>query len=192
MRAALALIEERGPKGFTLREAARLAGVSHAAPYRHFADREALLAAIAEEGFLRMRQEMLASMETAGEDPGQRFYAQGAAYVRFAVAHPGYFRVMFGAEVRDHAAYPSLAQASSSAFALLVGGVSELQCSGMMPGRDPRLGALSPWALVHGLASLIIDGQLVMNGMDAIPLEELIAITLAPTEPSLAEPRRAR
>ena len=93
--ASLALIAEEGFSALTLREVARRAGVTHAAPYRHFADKEALLAAVAEEGFRAMASDMRERMDKE-TSPTERLLACGVAYVLFAVRHPSHFRVMFG------------------------------------------------------------------------------------------------
>ena len=99
---------EKGPKGFTLTEAARRAGVSAAAPYRHFADKAELLATVAEQGFRDLHAEMAAVADTT-PDPKGRVIELGGAYVRWAVAHPDHYRVMFGAEIykADHPTSPS-------------------------------------------------------------------------------------
>src|SRR3954471_12975444 len=95
---ALKMVKEAGPGALSLRELARRAGVSHAAPYRHFASREALIGALAVEGFRGLGAEMQAC---AGDerDPMRRFRALGVAYVRYAVAHPGHFKVMFSSDL---------------------------------------------------------------------------------------------
>src|SRR5215472_4554343 len=101
--AALSLVAEKGPKGFTLTEAARRAGVSAAAPYRHFTDKAELLATVAEQGFRDLHADLVAAGKGAPE-PKARVIDLGRAYVRWAVAHPDHYRVMFGAEISkgDH------------------------------------------------------------------------------------------
>src|SRR2546423_1968360 len=100
IEAALSLVEERGSPEFTLREGARGVGVTHAAPQRHFEDRAALVAAVAEQGFhgLRAHVERVA-VTSHRRDPAERLHALGVAYVQFAVANPAHFRVMFSAEL---------------------------------------------------------------------------------------------
>src|ERR1700756_3450685 len=112
--AALSLVAEKGPKGFTLTEAARRAGVSAAAPYRHFADKAELLAAVAEQGFGDLHADLVAAVDVAS-DPRARVIELGRAYVRWAVAHPDHYQVMFGAEI-DKTAHPSLGAAAMRAF----------------------------------------------------------------------------
>jgi AcrR family transcriptional regulator len=156
--ASLALITEEGFGALSLREVARRAGVTHAAPYRHFADKEALLAAVAEQGFRTMAARMKERMdrETALE---ARLLACGVAYVLFAVEHPAHFRVMFG----PHLTRPldsSTTEGEDSAFGLLMGSLQALHRAGLTGGGEPPVLALSCWSLVHGLAALLVDRQL--------------------------------
>lgn len=157
--AAVALIARKGPQGFSLREVARRARVSEAAPYWHFADREALLAAVAERGFEEMAQGMM-EIWSQEADPAERFRALGIGYVRFALAQPSYLRVMFGSEVPDKAEHPALKAAGERTFALLVQAITECQAAGQVRGGDPEAFAVAAWSSVHGLAALLIDGKL--------------------------------
>jgi AcrR family transcriptional regulator len=157
--AALPLVEKEGPEALTLRAAARLAGVSQAAPYRHFADKRALLAAVAEEGFRAMTNEMRGAIVPYPDDPLRRFRALGLSYVSFAASHPSHFRVMFGREIADKSASPSLSEAAAETFSLLVEAITECQRAGLVRPGDPRELALSAWSAVHGLSALLIDEQ---------------------------------
>jgi len=170
--AAVALIARKGPQGFSLREVARRARVSEAAPYWHFADREALLAAVAERGFEEMAKGMMEiwSRET---EPEERFRALGIGYVRFALAHPSYLRVMFGSEVPDKAEHPALAAAGDRTFTLLVQAIEECQAAGRVGGGDPRELAVAAWSIVHGLAALLVDGKLKAHAATAPDAERL-------------------
>jgi AcrR family transcriptional regulator len=175
--AALSLVAERGPKGFTLTEAARRAGVSAAAPYRHFADKAHLLATVAEQGFLELHTALTAAAEAA-IDPTARLIGIGRAYVRWAVAHPDHYRVMFGADT-DKSAHPSLAVAAGQAFDNLLDAITRCQEAGMMGGQTPPLRIAGPlWSLVHGVASLAIDGELRNVGIDQDP-EDMVAYALS-------------
>lgn len=157
--AGVALIARKGPQGFSLREVARRARVSEAAPYWHFADREALLAAVAERGFLEMAKGMM-EIWSREDEPAERFRALGIGYVRFALAHPSYLRVMFGSEVPDKAAHPGLKEAGERTFALLVQAITECQAAGQVRSGPPEELAVAAWSIVHGLAALLIDGKL--------------------------------
>ena len=159
LNAAAALIAERGPQGFSLREVARRARVSEAAPYWHFSSKEAVLAAVAEQGFVELARAM-AEATTRVKDPRRQFQEMGVAYVRFALTHPSHLRIMFGPEIRDKAAHPSLHTASERAFDMLRAAIVQGQRAGRIRAGDPMDLAVSAWALVHGLSALIIDDQL--------------------------------
>jgi AcrR family transcriptional regulator len=131
LRAAGELLEKHGIESLSLREAARRAGVSHNAPYRHFPDRESLLAALAAEGFELLERELAA--RPAAE--------LGLAYVEFALAGPQRFRLMFGGQ-----------RAQAAAGYLNLRGFAGL-------GDDAPLAAAAAWSLVHGLAHLILEGH---------------------------------
>lgn len=170
--AALALVAEKGPKGFTLSEAARRAGVSLAAPYRHFADKADLLASVAEQGFLELHQALGVTADGIS-DPRERLIAMGRGYVGWAVAHPDYYQVMFGAETKTKSDYPGLLAAGAQAFGNLLDAVSRCLAAGVMRGDDPLQAAGPLWAMVHGIASLAIDGDLDHVGVDERP-EDLV------------------
>ena len=156
--AALELIEKEGPASLSLREVARRAGVSTAAPYRHFPSREALLAAVAEEGFRLLGEDLERAIAAHRDNPGRRLGECGIAYVRFAAAHPSRYHVMFSPELAERSAHPSLEAAEKDTRRLLLGAVREVQEAGWMGSRDPGELALSAWSSVHGLASLITSG----------------------------------
>lgn len=154
--AGLALLADSGPSGLSLRGVARKAGVSPAAPYHHFANKSELLAAIGAEGFELLEEELREARATAGCELGEDLSACGSAYVRFALAHPAHFRVMFRAE--DGPKHPLVEAASAPVFQLLVDGVSACQAAGEGPAIDPRALSLLCWSTVHGIAMLLLDG----------------------------------
>jgi AcrR family transcriptional regulator len=174
IEASLALIAEEGFAALTLREVARRAGVTHAAPYRHFADKEALLAAVAEEGFRTMAAQMRERMDRE-TGPTQRLSACGVAYVLFAIQHPAHFRVMFGPHFTRRVDHETLAREGGNAFGLLVQSIIEGQKAGELREGEPMPLALMSWSLVHGLASLLVDGQL-QNMTAEGPTAEQLAV----------------
>lgn len=174
--AALSLVAEKGPKGFTLTEAARRAGVSAAAPYRHFADKAELLAAVAEQGFHELHADLAAAADRVS-DPKERVVELGRAYVRWAIGHPDHYQVMFGAESLK-AEQPSMAMAGEQAFGDLLDAITKCQEAGIVADRDPREVAAPLWSLVHGIASLAIGGQLGAVGI-VQPPDKLIAGVVA-------------
>jgi AcrR family transcriptional regulator len=170
VEAAFELVKEHGPAGITLREAARRAGVTHAAPYRHFADKEALLAALAEDGFVRLRADIEQAL--VGVSAEDALEVIGVHYVRFARNHSSQFRVMFGAEMGDKRRYPSLTQADQAVFDLLCGAIRGAQQAGVMAeGNAARLGMVH-WSMLHGVAALVVDGQMERAGVREEHLDE--------------------
>ena len=168
IQAGLKLLSEGGVAALSLRAAAKLAGVSNAAPYRHFKDKGALIAAIAEEGFRMLTAEMRREMDAAGPDFFARFRASAWGYVSFARAHPGYFRTMFGGVVHEDCASlsPTLDAAGQETYAVLRDHVAEGIRRGHLRKGDPDDLSLAAWSTVHGLSQLFIDGQLTQGVPD--------------------------
>jgi AcrR family transcriptional regulator len=170
--AGLELIEREGTPALSLRAAARRVGVSTAAPYRHFHSREALLAAVAEEGFRLLGEEIRRAI-AAHDNPARRLGESGIAYVRFAAAQPSRFNVMFGADLADRTAHPSLQAAAADASRVLLDAIRDYQEAGWMSSRDPGELALAAWSSMHGLASLITSGHVRVPGSDPARIEEI-------------------
>jgi AcrR family transcriptional regulator len=162
---ALALTAERGPSALTLREAARRAGVTEAAPYRHFRSKEALVAALAEEGFAALLARVRRALARASGRPAARLSALGVAYLRFALERPAHFRVMFGRDLARSHGFRAVGELAQACFAELTGEVARAQRAGAVAGRDPRPAALVLWSALHGLASLRADGLLERQGL---------------------------
>jgi AcrR family transcriptional regulator len=160
IREALALLRAKGIHGLTLREAARRAGVSQAAPYRHFADKEALLAAVAEEGFRRLGQAIGATLSARQRGPGDRLRAGCLAYVRFACENPGYYEMMFGPDRPDIERYPALHEAAHVASGHVLAALVDGQRAGVVRQGDLFQMALFIWTCLHGLADLMASGFL--------------------------------
>jgi len=156
VEATLALIAEKGPAGFTVAEAARLAGVSPAAPYRHFRDAEALLAEVALRGFERFATALAAAGQNGLPDPMRAFEALGRAYLAFARQEPAYYAAMFETRIALDS-HPGLLAASDRAFAILREAAERLTVALPPTRRPPSLMiALHVWALSHGIASLFV------------------------------------
>jgi AcrR family transcriptional regulator len=173
IQAALDLISRKGPAGFTFADAARSAGVSSAAPYRHFRDRDALLADIAQRGFELFATRLDAAWQDGRPDPIAAFENVGRAYLHFARDEPAYYSAMFEAGVA-HDSVPGLRQAADAAFAVLRK-ASEMLCAGLPKERRPPalMMSLHIWALSHGIASLFGRAD---EGRRALPMspEELL------------------
>jgi AcrR family transcriptional regulator len=163
---ALDAVEREG-MDFTLRQLARRIGVSHAAPYAHYADKAELLADVARIGFERLAEALSASTTTAS-DARSRLLDSGRAYVRFALANPALYRLMFGRERTAAAPAPALAAAAQAAFAILVTVLRELPFRGAPRALERVRGdAVSAWAQVHGLSLLMIDGHLETSARES-------------------------
>jgi AcrR family transcriptional regulator len=161
LEAAVALVGERGPKGFTLREVARRAGVSHNAPYRHFASGGELLLAVAEEGFERLKETMELAVRR-GAKAQDRLQLSGCGYVEFALRWPHHFAVMFDLP-RELPENCEKGPTGLGAFGVLMGCVEDAQAEGTLPAGDPLPLALTAWSLVHGVAKLAVSGALPMG-----------------------------
>ena len=158
LESAISLIAEVGPAGFTLREVARRAGVSHNAPYRHFRDKDELLARVAAQGYKELGKAMTdaAARQASALDALRE---AGLAYVSFALRRPEHFTVMFDAPLSKDS-YPEAAEASEHAFSVLVLLVKDCQEKGQIPAGDQLDFALLAWTMVHGVAKLAITQRL--------------------------------
>jgi AcrR family transcriptional regulator len=150
------ILRKSGPDALTLRAVARAAGVSEAAPYRHFSDRRELVAAVAEDGFRKLQDAMLTAIQKGGRE-GMREVAK--AYVSFAHDNPAEYHVMFGPEVANTEGLDSLRQTSRSVLGFVAHGIAELQRAGQVGPGDPAVIAVVIWAQLHGLVMLSLDGQ---------------------------------
>jgi AcrR family transcriptional regulator len=163
---ALRLIEERGHVDFTLREVARRVGVSHMAPYRHFADKRALLTAITVEAQRMLGDRIQAALDAAGTELRPRFLAAGWSYVHFALEAPAAFRVMYSGEIDE--LDPGVTATLERSFGILLRFIEEAQSKGAFPRGDPRELATPIWAMHHGLAILAGTGALGEPGSEAL------------------------
>jgi AcrR family transcriptional regulator len=167
--AALELVTEKGPKGFTLREVARRAGVSAAAPYRHFSDKAQLLGAVATQGFIQLHETLSAATDEKA-DLTRQVLDMGRAYVRWAVTHPDYYQVMFGSEL-DKSDKPELLTAGARAFDDLLDAIVRCQKARLVPTGDPREIAGPTWSLLHGISMLTIGSDFSHVGILEDPQE---------------------
>jgi AcrR family transcriptional regulator len=174
--AAVALIGEVGPRAFTLREVARRAGVSHNAPYRHFEDKDDLIAAVAAQGFDRLTESMRKAM-TKGRTASERLRWAGRGYVQFALRWPRHIFVMFDAPASKMR--PEYAGAAERAFQTLLDAIRAVQAEGGLPKGDPQAYAVVAWAAVHGLAKLAISGRLPFPASQTLGFTDYVTRVLA-------------
>jgi AcrR family transcriptional regulator len=179
IEAAISQIATHGARDLSLRELARSIGVSHASTYRHFPNKESVLATIAEQGFEELTRAMEAAAKPHAGDPLEMLRATGIAYVDFGVSYPHHLQIMFGDAITRHEDYPTLVEASKKAYEVLVSVVREGQQAGRISAQDERLVALAAWAQVHGLAMLISSGQIHSDSAERIEHKSLAASVLA-------------
>jgi AcrR family transcriptional regulator len=178
VRAALALIAEKGPAGFTFADAARWAGVSPAAPYRHFRDRDALLADVARRGFEEFAAALAKAWDEGKPDVMAAFDRLGKTYLAFARHEPAYYSAMFEAGVALDTDR-ELREASENAFAVLRAATEKLVALMPPQERPPALMvALHIWAMTHGIASLFGRGDAARRTLPMQPEELLEAAVL--------------
>ncbi|AJY74819.1 TetR/AcrR family transcriptional regulator [Paenibacillus beijingensis] len=160
IRAGIEFISESGASGIDLRKVARRAGVSHAAPYRHFADKKALIAAICEEGFNLLSAEIEQAILMTDRSPFEQLRSMGHAYVQFAVHNPWLVREMFSGLTIEREAYPALYQVSKKLFQLIENIVAAGQRTGQMKEGSSEELTCVIWSMMHGAAILIIENQM--------------------------------
>lgn len=179
---ALAVLRLEGDGAISLRAIAKQIGVSAPALYRHYADRESLLAELAISGFAALRQQLLSVDQHA---PRAALIGIGLAYVAFAQSEPNLYRLMFGGRVLPKGAHPRLDQAGLDAFSVLQDTIARGQRAGYLKPAPLALMTATAWSLVHGLSQLTIDGHLpnadaepqLAEGITSLLLEGAIAPT---------------
>jgi AcrR family transcriptional regulator len=159
IQAGIEILSKEGIQALSLRSVAKRAGVSHAAPYAHFADKQALVAAIAAEGYNKLYQQLSAAQHPEDE-PLNRLIATAQAYLQFALDEPDHFRITFAGVVETEQNYPDYVEQSKRCFGLVVTTVEACQGVGMFAGRDTQLVAVSVWSCIHGFVQLLLSNQL--------------------------------
>jgi AcrR family transcriptional regulator len=160
VQAGLELLAEGGAQELDLRKVARRAGVSHAAPYRHFADKQALIAAINEQGFHLLADQIRSTLREVSDEPVEQLLGVALAYVRFAQENPWLIREMFSGITIKRETFQSLHMASKSVYRLYAEVIRNGQERGKLVDGDPTALAAVLWSVLHGLAMLIIENQM--------------------------------
>ncbi len=170
IEAGAELIERNGVSNVSLREVAKAAGVSHTAPYRHFKDKNALLAGISKIGFQRLADQMRVAVEQNPENPREQLVEAGIAYISTAIDTREMFHLMFGGLIQSEGAGESFKKTSGDAFQGLVTIIHNGQQAGLYRKSDTQVLALTAWCLVHGYAMLASTGKLdyVADSKDSI------------------------
>ncbi|MBB5896425.1 TetR/AcrR family transcriptional regulator [Kutzneria kofuensis] len=180
--AALELVAEKGPQGFTMSEAAKRAGVSTAAPYRHFADKDALLGEVAEQGFAVLGQ-ALDRITARGRDPLDLLVRLGRGYVRWALANPDHYKVMFD-DAHGALDFTDVRPAGRHTFLVLLNAIEAGQQAGLLRTQDPRAVAGPLWSVIHGIALLQIGHKFravgIKEGAEVLAARTVTALLRSP------------
>ena len=178
IKAGVEILAKDGVGGLSLRKVALKAGVSHAAPYAHFADKQALIAAISTEGFRQLYERVSGVAEKYQSQPEKQLTEAAWAYVQFAMDDRDRFKVMFSGVLEKEKDYPDFVVESQRNFQLVKSIVEANQASGRLRGGDSALVALSAWGIIHGFLMLLLEGQISHAVLEKMSLRELVEFQL--------------
>jgi AcrR family transcriptional regulator len=177
--AGIDILSKEGTSALSLRSVAQKAGVSHAAPYAHFVDKQALIAAISTEGYERLYEAIRAVVAAHEHDPVRQLVEGAWAYVRFALDDPAHFKVTLSGVVEKEHDYPAFVEVSKKSFAQVVAIVQACQAKGVLPNGSPDLVAVGVWSLIHGLVSLLLENQIPRSVLDRMSVRTMLLATLS-------------
>ncbi len=180
IQAGIEILSKEGMQALSLRNVAKKAGVSHAAPYAHFTDKQALVAAIATEGYKKLYQRLVTA-QNSGSDPLARLVAVAQAYLQFAMDEPDHFGITFAGVVEAEQNYPDYVEQSKRCFALVVASVAECQTEGLLVKGETELIAVSLWACIHGFVQLWLGNQIPSVLMARYSVQDLLNFQLSLT-----------
>ena len=178
IKAGVEVLAREGLGGLSLRKVARQAGVSHAAPYSHFADKQALIAAISTEGFKQLYSLIQSVFETYQNDPEKLVIETAWAYVQFALNAPDRFKLMFSSVLEKEKEYADFVEISQDTFVQLVDIVETCQQAGFLKTGSPDVAAVSIWSTVHGFTSLLLEDQISHTVLDKASLKDLLSLII--------------
>jgi len=176
--AGIDILSKEGLAGLSLRKVAKKAGVSHAAPYAHFADKQALIAAISNEGYRRLYEQLSATIELHKGNPHHRLVEVGWTYIQFAIKDPEHFKTMFSGIIEQEKGYPEFREMAQKNFGLLVTLVKDCQETGLLAQGPADMVAVSLWSLVHGFILLLLEGQISHTLLDRMSVRTLLILLL--------------
>ena len=176
--AGIEILSKEGLSGLSIRKVAKKAGVSHAAPYAHFADKQALIAAISTEGYRLLFDELSATVGLYKDNPQKMLVEVGWAYIQFAMRDPEHFKTMFSGVIEQEKDYPEFREMSQKSFQLLVRLVRNCQETGLLAPGPSDMVAISLWSLVHGFVLLLLESQISHTVLDRMSERELLIFLL--------------
>lgn len=178
IQAGIEILSKEGVNALSLRKVARRAGVSHAAPYAHFADKQALVAAISTAGYQKLYDKVYDAAQNHRGDPMRQLVEGAWAYVEFALNDSEHFRITLSGVVEKEKEYPAYVEISQKGFRLVVQLVEACQKAGVLNEGPPDLMAASVWGLVHGFVSLVLENQISHTLLDRYSLKEMLIFSL--------------
>ncbi len=174
IQAGIEILSKEGVGGLTLRKVAQRAGVSHSAPYAHFKDRQALIAAISTEGFKQLHAQLDAAVLAYADDPKQQFVEGAWAYVQFALNNTDTFKIMFSGVLEKEKEYPAFIEIAAKTFERVVEIVRACQKAGVLRPAPAEIMAVSVWGQVHGIISLLLEGQISHTVLDRMNIHDIV------------------
>ena len=178
INAGVQILASEGLGGLSLRKVAKQAGVSHAAPYSHFADKQALIAAISTEGFKQLYVQIEGIFEAYRDDPKKLLIETAWAYVQFALNEPDRFKLMFSSVLEKEKDYPDFVEFSQKNFRQVVEIVEICQQAEVLKQGASDLVALSLWGTVHGFTALLLEGQISHAVLEKVALKDILIFIL--------------
>lgn len=178
IKAGVQILAKEGVSGLSLRKVAKQAGVSHAAPYSHFADKQALIAAISTEGFKQLYIQIEGIIKAKKDEPSTLLVETAWAYMQFAMNEPDRFKLMFSSVLEKEKEYPDFVHFSQENFLQIVNVVNVCQAAGVLRSAQADLTTVSVWGAVHGLVMLVLEGQISHTVLDHHDLKEMLVFTL--------------
>jgi AcrR family transcriptional regulator len=178
IKAGVEILSKEGIEGLSLRKVAQRAGVSHSAPYSHFPDKQSLIAAISTEGFKQLYDELSAAIALHKDNPMQQLMEGAWVYVQFAMSNTDTFNIMFSGVLEKEKEYPSFVEISRKTFEVVVDIVRACQEAGVLRSTQPDLMAVSVWGQLHGIVSLVLEGQIPHMVLDRYSTRELVSFAI--------------
>lgn len=178
IKAGVQILSKEGIEGLSLRKVAERAGVSHNAPYSHFPDKQSLIAAISTEGFNKLYNELDAAISAHHNDPRRQLQEGAWAYVQFAMKNTDTFKIMFSGVLEKEKKYPAFVEISQKTFELVVQIVRACQNAGVLNPGPAEVMAVTVWGQIHGIVSLMLEGQISHTVLDQVAIQDIILFSL--------------
>jgi AcrR family transcriptional regulator len=178
IEAGVEILSREGIKGLSLRRVAKSAGVSHAAPYAHFPDKKALIAAISTEGYRQLYEDLHRAAQQYDGDPARQLVEVSWCYVQFALRDPAHFKITFSGIVEKEKEYPDFVAVSKKNLALVIEIVERCQQAGILNAGPADLLAVSVWGMIHGFVSLLLENQISSAVLNRYTIREMLIFSL--------------